>query len=206
MARALKDYPNVALKLESLAGRVDFARVFGRRNPIHIEPGSGKGTFLLNQARAQPNVDFLGIEWAGKYYRYAVDRVGRWSVPNVRIIRADATAFLAEYVPDNSVDCFHIYFPDPWPKRRHHKRRFFCDANLERLVRILRPGGIIRAATDHADYFECIESLVTAEPLLEKIEFTPAAGANDGELTGTNYERKYLARGRVIFYIAVRKK
>ncbi|HUV41010.1 MAG TPA: tRNA (guanosine(46)-N7)-methyltransferase TrmB [Sedimentisphaerales bacterium] len=206
MARVLKDYPNVAVKLESLEGRVDFGRVFGRRNPIHIELGSGKGTFLVNQALAQPDVDFLGIEWASRYYRYAVDRVGRWPVPNVRIIRADAAAFLAEYVPHNSVDCFHIYFPDPWPKRRHNKRRFFCDTNLRYLVRILKPAGIIRAATDHADYFQSIEGLVAAERSLERIEFTPAAGASDAELTGTNYERKYLAQGRAIFYIAVRKR
>ncbi len=87
MARILKEYPSVALKPENLDGKIDFVRVFGRAGPVHIEIGTGKGTFLLNQARAQPGGNFLGIEWARKYYRYAVDRIGRWGLTNVRIIR-----------------------------------------------------------------------------------------------------------------------
>ncbi|MBN1393186.1 MAG: hypothetical protein JW947_10345, partial [Sedimentisphaerales bacterium] len=118
MAKILKDYPSVALKPEDLNGKIDFVQIFGRKNPVHIEVGSGKAAFLLNQAKAQQNVDFLGIEWARKYYRYAVDRIGRWGLKNVRIIRTDAVYFLINFVPDNSVDCFHIYFPDPWPKKR----------------------------------------------------------------------------------------
>jgi len=218
MARILKEYPSVLLNPEDLSrglltedGKIDFVRIFGRAGPVHIEIGTGKGAFLLNQARAHPGDNFLGIEWARKYYRYAVDRIGRWGLTNVRIIRTDAATFLADFIPDNSVDGFHIYFPDPWPKKRHHKRRFICPANLEHLIRCLRTGGQLRIATDHADYFEQIKQVLTigadqcACPRLEQIDFLPTAGADTGEWVGTNFERKYLKDQRPIYTLAVKK-
>jgi tRNA (guanine-N7-)-methyltransferase len=206
MARILQDYPGISLKAEDLDGKIDFVRIFGRPGPVHIEIGSGKGTFLLDQAQALPSDNFLGIEWARKYYRYAVDRIGRWGLTNVRIIRTDATGFIIEFVPDDSVDYFHIYFPDPWPKKRHHKRRFICPANLQHLIRCLKNGGQIHIATDHADYFEQIK-MVLAErsDILEEIDFIKPAGAEADELTGTNFERKYIKDQRQIYTIAVRK-
>ncbi len=107
MARAFKNYPDVAVNPEDLDGSIDFAHIFGRPQPVHVEVGSGKGTFLLNEARAFPEINFLGIEWASKYYRHAVDRIGRWGLSNVRLIRTDATAFLRESLPNESVSCFH---------------------------------------------------------------------------------------------------
>ena len=98
MARKLQEYPSVSLEPEDLEGRIDFVQIFGRSCPVHIEIGSGKGTFLLNQAKAQPDDKFLGIEWARKYYRYAVDRIGRWGLTNVRIIRTDAAIFLTDFI------------------------------------------------------------------------------------------------------------
>jgi len=207
MARILNDYPSVVLKPEDLQGKIDFAQIFGRKNPVHIEIGSGKAAFLLNQATAQPNVNFLGIEWASKYYRYAIDRIGRWALKNVRILRTDAVHFLINFVPDSSVECFHIYFPDPWPKKRHHKRRFIAPANLEQLLRCLIPAGTIRIVTDHTEYFEQIQKVLAAfSDRLEKIDFFPTAGANVGEWVGSNFERKYLKEQRPIYTTAVRKK
>ena len=207
MARILKDYPEVSLRAEDLDGKIDLAQVIGRPGAVHIEVGTGKGTFLLNQARVQPDENFLGIEWARRYYRYAVDRIGRWSLKNVRIIRTDAATFLADFIDDSSVDLFHIYFPDPWPKKRHHKRRFICPANIENLIRCLKPSGEIRIATDHADYFEQIEKVLAGQgEELEKVDFLPTAGAEQGEWVGTNFERKYLKDQRPIYTIAVRKR
>jgi len=204
--KALKDYAQVSLKLEELTGRVDFQRIFGCKRPVHIEIGSGKGTFLLGQGQHVPDVNFLGIERSNKYYRFAVDRIGRWGLKNVRIIRADAAHFLSEYVPDSSVDCFYVYFPDPWPKKRHHKRRFINEANMGQMVRCLKTGGTIQIATDHVDYFEQIREVIGAlGNRLGVVEFTPAVGAEAGEITGTNYERKYIKDKRDIYTIAVRK-
>ena len=214
MARILKEHLSVALHKESLGlksedldGKIDFVRIFGRASPIHIEIGAGKGTFLLNQAKARPDDNFLGIEWARKYYRYAVDRIGRWGLTNVRIIRTDAAAFVADSIGEDSIDCFHIYFPDPWPKKRHHKRRFICPANLEHLIRCLKVGGQLKIATDHADYFEVIKMVLAARnETLQEIAFLPTAGANAGEWVGTNFERKYIKNQRQIYTLAVTKK
>ena len=206
MARILQDYQGISLKAEGLYGKIDFVRIFGRTGAVHIEIGSGKGTFLLGQAQAQPGDNFLGIEWACKYYRYAVDRIGRRGLTNVRIIRTDAAEFLADSVPDDSVYCFHIYFPDPWPKKRHHKRRFICPANLEHLIRCLKTGGQLRIATDHADYFEQIKlALAARSDTLEEINFIKPAGAESEEWVGTNFERKYIKDQRPIYTIAARK-
>lgn len=206
MTRILKDYPEISLKPENVDGKIDFARLFGRVGPVHIEIGTGKGTFLVNQAQALPDDNFLGIEWAGRYYRYAVDRIGRWDMTNVRIIRTDAAVFIADSVPDDSVDCFHIYFPDPWHKKRHNKRRLICPENLENLIGCLKTGGQLRIATDHADYFEQIKSvLAVRSDQLEEIDFLRPAGAQEGEYAGTNFERKYIKDQRPIHTIAVRK-
>jgi tRNA (guanine-N7-)-methyltransferase len=206
MPRILKDYPSVSLKVEDLEHKIDFVRIFGRLGPVHIEIGAGKATFLVNQARARPDINFLGIERAGKYYRYAVDRIGRWGLTNVRVIRTEAAYFLAEFVPNDSVDCFHIYFPDPWPKKRHHKRRFLNPANLDNLLRALSPGGTIRIATDHPDYFAVAADLLGKNAdRLEPTQFLPAAGADLGEWVGTNFERKYLKANRQIYTMAAKK-
>ena len=206
MARILKEYPGVGMKVEELEGRIDFGWVFGRGGPVHIEIGCGKGTFLVNQGRVQPAVNFIGIERASKYYRYAVDRIGRWGLTNVRIARTDAASFVANFVADGSVDCFHIYFPDPWPKKRHHKRRFINDANTEQLIRCLKPSGTIRIATDFEEYFEQIKDVLSAKAdRLREIDFLPTAGAQIGEWVGTNFERKYLKESRSTYTIAVRK-
>lgn len=207
MAGKLKDYPQITLICEGLAEPVDFAEIFGRISPVHIEIGFGKGTFLVSQAQAQPEVDFLGIEWARKYYLYAVDRIGRWGLKNVRLTRTDAADFVTRLVPDQNVTCYHIYYPDPWPKKRHHKRRFICSKNLEHLLRTLVPGGVIRIATDHADYFQQIKQvLAERQNELEQTDFISTAGAEDGEFVGTNYERKYTREKREVYTIAVKKK
>ena len=206
MARKLKDYPWVSLNPEELDGKIDFPKLFGRSGPVEVEIGCGKGTFLVNQADTEPDVNFIGIEWANKYYRHAVDRIGRWDLKNVRIIRADAAVFIADFLSDDSVDRFHIYFPDPWPKKRHHKRRFFNETNIEQILRCLKKGGLIKVATDHSDYFDQINR-VTAKlgDRVEQMEFLTTAGATDDEWVGTNFERKYLKEKRPIYTLAVRK-
>ena len=207
MRRELKEYAEVVLALEDAGAPIDFARIFGRPGPVHVEIGSGKGTFLVAQARGQPEANFLGIEWARKFYRHAVDRIGRWGLHNVRILRADAATFLRDAVPADSVDCFHIYFPDPWPKKRHHKRRLLQSTNLELLLQRLKPAGEIRVATDHADYYEQIREITSAcGDRLEEIEFPRPAGTREGEVTGTNYERKYVQENRPIYTAAFRKR
>ena len=199
--KILKDYTNISLNLKTPTQRLDFKDIFRRTADVNVEIGSGKGTFLLSQAKLHPQSDFLGIEWANKYYRFAVDRIGRWGLTNVRIIRADAAAFIAQNLQTESIDCFHIYFPDPWPKKRHHKRRFICKANMLQMMRCLKRAGLINIATDHAEYFEQITDTIQAcinEEIAELAEFVSPAGAEENELVGTNYERKYIKDARKI--------
>lgn len=206
MARKLTDYPEISVNPEDLDGTIDFVRLFGRPGPVHIEIGCGKGTFLVNQAPFSPEVNFLGIERANKYYRWVVDRLGRHSLGNVRVVRADAAEFLQRFVGDGSVGCFHIYFPDPWPKRRHHKRRFFCRSNVQELIRCLAAGGVIKAATDYEEYFEAISGVMEAlKSHLGPSEFVRPPGAQEGEWTGTNFERKYIKQAKRIYTAAWKK-
>ena len=206
--RIIKDYPNISLSPDNIENTLDFDDIFGRTAPIHVEIGSGKGTFLLGHAQHNPDINILGIEWARKYYRLAVDRLGRWQIPNVRIIRTDAATFIAQNFPDNTIECFHLYFPDPWPKKRHNKRRFFSHENLPHLLRCLIDHGTINIATDHADYFEQMTEVINAavaDGNIEIIDFKRADAANPDEFVGTNYERKYIKEKRNINTIAVKK-
>jgi len=204
--RQIKEYPNISLEIEDLSKKTDFSDVFGRSAPLHIEIGSGKGTFLVNQAVVFPQINFLGIEWANKYYKYTVDRIGRRAVGNVHIIRTEAALFLSEYIGNKTVDCFHIYFPDPWPKRSHHKRRFVCAENITQMIRCLKKNGLINIATDHAGYFQWMQDEFEGfAKKLKPIEFIKPVGAQNNELVGTNYERKYLKEKRNVFTLAFKK-
>ncbi|MEM7624974.1 MAG: tRNA (guanosine(46)-N7)-methyltransferase TrmB [Planctomycetota bacterium] len=169
----------------------------GKVRPLDLEIGSGKGTFLTQQAGLEPGVDFLGIEWAKTFWRHAADRARRHAFPNVRLLWADATVFVRNYVGDASLRRVHIYFPDPWPKKRHQKRRSVQAPFLRELHRVLEPGGEIRLATDHAEYFAWMqEHAAQVDGLFERRPFERPASAGEGELVGTNFERKYIREGR----------
>jgi len=205
--RVLKDYPEVRLEVSPGQGRLDLAAVFGRQAPTHLEIGSGKGTFILNQAQAEPQANFLGIEWANRYFRYALDRIGRRGLTNIRLIRTDAAVFIKEHLADQCIDWIHIYFPDPWPKRRHQKRRLINHQNAEQLLRILRIGGRMQIITDHAGYWEQIQEVLAGfSGQFSFVRFQPTAGAEAGEWVGTNFERKYLKEERAFYAVAIEKK
>src|SRR5438034_4345611 len=129
----------VALDVESLRRPVSWEEVFGNSNPVELEIGIGKGTFITEQAKAHPEMNFLGIEWARWFWRYASDRLRRNKCLNARTVRAEAGYFLREFVPDGSLAVLHIYFPDPWPKKRHHKRRLIQEPFVKEVERILIP-------------------------------------------------------------------
>jgi len=201
---------DIALNIDNLGQPMDLDRAFPRSAPVEIEVGSGKGTFLLNQAKAHPAANYLGIEWANAYYRHCVDRMRRWQMSNVRVLRADAREFIGRHLADESVQTFHVYFPDPWPKKRHHKRRFFAPATVIQVARCLKPGGQLRTATDHAGYFEVISELLLRDPqvrlLFEPVDFLPTESADAGEWVGSNFERKYQKEGRAFYTLALRKR
>ena len=138
------------------AGRVDPRGWFSEPgSPFELEIGSGKGTFLVQQSELEPGTNFLGIEWAGEFYQYAADRIRRrrasGSHANVRMLHGDATEFLRWRCPDAICRVIHLYFSDPWPKSRHHKKRVVQHRFLADAWRVLETGGQVRVVTDHAD-------------------------------------------------------
>ena len=187
------------------AGPFDPRTLFGDpARPFEIEIGSGKGTFLLQQATADPGANRLGIEWAREYWLYAADRMRRHGIASVRVLRADATQFIRHWVPSGIVSVIHLYFSDPWPKARHHKRRVVQDATLQDFRRVLIPGGELRIVTDHdALWSWCEEHALRAGHLFERMPFDPPAAAG-GELVGTNFERKFRREGRPFHAMTLR--
>src|SRR5580704_14207351 len=115
--------------------------LFGNPHPVELEIGMGKGTFLTEQAKARPEVNFLGIEYARWFWRYASDRLRRSGCLNARTIRGEASFLLREFISDGAISVVHIYFPDPWPKKRHHKRRLIQGPFVKELERVLAIGG-----------------------------------------------------------------
>jgi tRNA (guanine-N7-)-methyltransferase len=165
--------------------------------PLEIEIGSGKGTFLVQQAAIQRDTNFLGIEWATEFWRYAADRARRHALANVRLLRADATQFLKHWVPDACTRTIHLYFSDPWPKTRHHKRRVVQDATLVEFHRVLAPHGELRIVTDHDALWKWdLEHAERHAALFSRGPFTAPPSALPGELVGSNFERKFAREGR----------
>ena len=179
--------------------------------PLEIEIGSGKGTFLLAYGASKPETNLLGIEWAGEFFAYTADRVRRRQLPNVRVLHGDATEFVRWRLPTSSVRVIHLYFSDPWPKARHHKKRVIQHRFLTDAWRVLEPEGELRVVTDHAalwawdcEHFEpwCaagaapIEGFEGPMPAFAMEAFEPPPGAGEGELVGSNFERKFRREGR----------
>lgn len=182
-----------------------WAAVFGddrAESPVELEIGTGKGAFLVRRALAIPECNFFGIEWANEFYRYAADRMARRGAVNVRMLRADASEFVRNTCPRDSLAALHIYHPDPWPKKRHHKRRLFQPEFVAAAVACLKSGARWAIQTDHAEYFAQIRSLLVGHSHLIETPFDdPTWSVQDARL-GTNFEVKYLAEGRSIHQIA----
>jgi tRNA (guanine-N7-)-methyltransferase len=194
----------IGLDVDKLPRPLNWADLFGNDHPIEIEIGTGKGTFITEQAKARPETNFLGIEWARWFWRYASDRLRRNNCLNARTVRAEAGYFLTEFVPAESITVLHIYFPDPWPKKRHHKRRLIQEKFMPIVHRILKPDGRLQVVTDHQEYFEQIEPVIRGSQL-KVVDYNRPGSAADGEFVGTNFERKYRREGRPFYAIAAVK-
>lgn len=218
-----------AIATDPTAGRLDPRRWFACPDrPLEIEIGSGKGTFLVQQAMLQPEVNFLGIEWAREFAWYTADRVRRRRerglLANVRVLHGDAATFLRWRAPDAVARVIHLYFSDPWPKKRHHKKRVVQDRFLADAWRVLQSRGELRVVTDHdelwqwdLDHFrrwtsdhgarllaECSIPAPSGPPF-EMLPFDRPESAGEGELVGTNFERKFRRAGKQ-FHAAVLRK
>jgi tRNA (guanine-N7-)-methyltransferase len=184
---------------------LDWPTVFGNDHPVEIEVGFGKGLFLLTASQESPDTNFLGIEIVRKYQLFTATRLAKRGVPNVRLACADARLFLRDGVATGSVRAVHVYFPDPWWKKRHHKRRVFTPEFAAQCERVLRPGARLHVATDVEDYFKGISELVPAHtPLRAVPPPAPHDPAHDLDYL-TNFERKFRRAGKPIYRLCYEK-
>jgi tRNA (guanine-N7-)-methyltransferase len=183
--------------------RLDWRTVFGNDHPVEMEVGFGKGLFLLTSALTRPEVNFVGVEIMRKYQLFTATRIAKRGLTNVRLACADARLFLRDHVQPDSLAALHVYFPDPWWKKRHQKRRLFTAEFVQEAYKVLKPGGLFSVATDVPEYFEVMVELLRQTPLVPE---TPEPGtAGQEPAVVTNFERKALDRGDAVHRMHLRK-
>jgi tRNA (guanine-N7-)-methyltransferase len=192
------------------------AALWGREAPLEIEVGSGKGMFLCQAAAASPDRNFLGIELAWRYARFAASRLAKAELRNAVVVHGDAQRLFADALPDACAAAVHVYFPDPWWKKRHKKRRIMQPSFVRRVEQVLQVGGVLHFWTDVEEYFhvglEVIQSatelrggpLDEVEPLESFENGAASAGrreeaASDVATYRTHFERRMLLAGTQVF-------
>ena len=173
--------------------------LFPEPHPIEVDLGCGKGRFLLARAAAKPDTNFLGIDRMLRRIRKVDRKAVRAGLNNVRLLRIEGYYATVYLLPPRSVRAFYIFFPDPWPKARHHKNRLFDAQFLDALDRTLVADGIVHVATDHLPYFEDIAALLDRDP-----RFTPTDPFVPEEEEKTDFE--LLFRDQPIGRCSVRRR
>ena len=192
------DTTGTFLLLDDLQPPLDWAGFFGDDRPVEVEVGPGKGVFLAKAGAERPGTNFVGVELAKKYAGLAAQRVVKAGLGNVRVVAGDAQKFLEQFVPSGSVEVLHVYFPDPWWKKRHRKRRVVNERFVARAAEIVRPGGELRVMTDVEEYFREIVELVAAHGGFEPID-EARVEAGDAWQLQTNFANKFRVEGRPFF-------
>lgn len=188
------------------AAPVDWTSLFGNDRSVEIEVGFGKGLFLLSSATARPEFNFLGIEIVRKYALYVATRLAIRKLPNAKVACADAKPLLRDRVPQQSVRAVHVFFPDPWWKKRHQKRRLFTPEFVASVARVLQIGGLFNVVTDVDEYFKVMAGIVSEFSVFDPVPPPPANEPLHDLDYLTNFERKFRKEGRPIYRAAFVKK
>jgi tRNA (guanine-N7-)-methyltransferase len=178
---------------------VDWRHLFRNDRPVEIEVGCGKGAFLVAAAEANPGRNYFGIEIDRALQLYVATRLAKRELRNARVAGTDARRFFHERVLAASVRVVHVYFPDPWWKKRHQKRRVWTPAFAGDCVRVLAPGGRLHVATDVAGYAQIIRELLDAQPGLTCLSADEQTGLPSPDESLTNFERKARQRGGAVY-------
>jgi tRNA (guanine-N7-)-methyltransferase len=182
---------------------LDLHAVFGRRAPVVLEIGFGMGETTAAIAKAHPDQNFLGIEVHGPGVGSLLNRIEAERLTNVRVIRHDAAEVVGAMIAPGTLAGIHVYFPDPWPKKRHHKRRLMQPHFVHELARRLVPGGYLHAATDWEDYARQMLDTLSAQPLLENT--ADAFAPRPPWRPQTKFERRGLTLGHAVFDLLFRR-
>lgn len=187
-------------------GRIDFTELFGREAPIIMEIGFGNGLSLAEMALAAPETNFLGVEVHKPGVGSLLVQVNKHGLQNVRVCGEDAVELLKQ-IPENSVDRLQVFFPDPWHKKRHHKRRLIKTAFVEEVVKRLRQGGHLHVATDWENYAEHVMEVLQANADLQNLsEQADGFSAKPDYRPETKYERRGLDLGHGVWDLVFAKK
>ena len=178
---------------------LDLIRLFGRHAPLQVDLGCGDGSFLCELAEQFPEKNFLGIERLTKRVEKVRRKAGK--IDNVRVLGTDTLFAVRHLLPENSIETFYLFFPDPWPKRRHHQRRIFTAEFLEAIAAALEQRGMLHVATDQLDYFRQIEGLSRGH---SQFEIVPPL-RDEIALPLTMFERKFREQGVQIYRLTLRK-
>lgn len=187
-----------AMGLEHGPATLDFDAIFGRHAPVVLEIGFGNGETLVEQALDHPGKDFVGIEVHEPGVGHCLLKAEEAGISNLRVIMHDAIEVLQQQVPAGSLSRVNLYFPDPWPKKRHHKRRIVQPAFLDLIAERLVPGGTLHIATDWADYAGHIDEVMAASDRFSCAERRVHDGEQPLDRPQTKFERRGLKRGHRI--------
>jgi tRNA (guanine-N7-)-methyltransferase len=187
---ATTEASSLIYSVPSILERLEMPRLFAKDHPLEVELGSGDGSFLTQYATRHPERNFIGVErLLGRIRK--MDRKGRrLGLANLRAVRIESAYFLEYLLPPHWAQAIHIYFPDPWPKRKHRRHRLINDRFPALAHRALEPGGMVYLRTDDLDYFSQMTTVFGASPLFQPVE-TPAELSE----VHTDFERGFLARG-----------
>jgi tRNA (guanine-N7-)-methyltransferase len=188
------DGPSVIYKPANWLDPLDWRAVFDRDQPIEIDLGCGRGSFLLWAAMTYPTRNFLGVDRLLRRLRRADRKAVRGSLNNVRLVRLEAMYLVSKLIPDGSVSAYHILFPDPWPKRRHHARRLISADFLVDMHRTMTPDGAVNSATDHKEYFEWIQRAFEGSARFTEVD--PVVLPPEAQ---TDFEKEFVAAGKPVY-------
>ena len=179
-------------------GTLDLAALFGREASVVLEVGFGNGTALAEVARRHPERNYLGIEVHRPGVGRLLNEMERDGIDNIRVICHDAVEVMRDWLPPASLDAIQLYFPDPWPKKRHHKRRMVQPAWVELAARCLRPGGLLHMATDWEAYAAHMLEVMDSSSAFRNIHGAGRFAPDPGERPATHFEQRGLRKGHVV--------
>ncbi|MEE8450516.1 MAG: tRNA (guanosine(46)-N7)-methyltransferase TrmB [Thermoguttaceae bacterium] len=179
--------------------------LFERFAPLEVEVGSGKGLFLRDAAAERPDVDFLGIEISRKYAHFAAAALAKRQLGNSMVVVGDALRVFAELLGDESLAAVHVYFPDPWWKERHRKRRVMLEPLIRNIQRTLKPGGLLHFWTDVEEYFQTSLELLAKHSTLEGPQDVRELPAEHDMAYRTHFERRMRLHDEPIYRAEYRK-
>jgi tRNA (guanine-N7-)-methyltransferase len=185
---------------------LDLAALFGNDRPVVLEIGFGNGEALAELAARHPETNYLGIEVHGPGVGHLLLALEQRQLDNVRVLRHDALEVLEHGLPPHSLAGVQLFFPDPWPKKKHHKRRIVQPALLDLLDRVLAPGGSFHAATDWQDYAEHMLAVLEADPRFENTAGTGRYAARPAGRPETKFERRGQRLGHGVWDLVYRRR